>query len=47
MTIAELSLLVGVTTRSVERNLKKLQESRLLERIGPAKGGHWVIRETT
>jgi ATP-dependent DNA helicase RecG len=45
VTIAELSELVGVTTRSVERNLKKLQESGLLERIGPAKGGHWVVRE--
>ena len=45
VTIAELSELVGVTTRSVERNLKKLQESGLLERIGPAKGGHWVVKE--
>ncbi len=45
VTIAELSQLVGVTTRSVERNLKKLQKSGLLERIGPAKGGHWVVRE--
>jgi predicted HTH transcriptional regulator len=45
VTIAELSELVGVTTRSVERNLKRLQESGLLERIGPAKGGHWVVRK--
>jgi len=45
VTIAELSELVGVTTRSVERNLKKLQESGLLERIGPAKGGYWVVKE--
>ena len=45
VTIAELSELVGVTTRSVERNLKKPQESGLLERIGPFKGGHWVVTE--
>jgi len=45
VTIAELSRIVGVTTRSVERNLKKLQESGRLERIGPDKGGHWVVRK--
>ncbi len=45
VTIAELSELVGVTTRSVERNLKKLQKSGLLECIGPAKGGYWVVKE--
>ena len=44
ITIAELSELVGVTTRTVERNLKKLQES-LLERIGSAKGGYWIVKE--
>ncbi len=46
VTIAELSLVIGVTTRSVERNLKKLQESGLVARVGPAKGGHWVVRKT-
>jgi predicted HTH transcriptional regulator len=42
VTIAELSELVGITTRSVERNLKKLQVSGLLKRIGSAKGGYWL-----
>ena len=45
LSIAKLSQLVGVTTRSVERNLKKLRESGRLVRIGPAKGGHWVVKE--
>jgi len=44
VTIADLSERSGVTTRTVERNLKKLQESGLLERIGPPKGGHWVVK---
>jgi ATP-dependent DNA helicase RecG len=45
VTIAELSERVGVTTRSIERNLKKLQGTGLLQRIGPAKGGYWVVKE--
>jgi len=44
-TIPELSNLVGVTSHSVERNLKKLHESGLVKRIGPAKGGHWKVRD--
>ena len=45
VTISELADLTGVTTRSVERNLKKLQDSGVLKRIGPAKGGHWEVIE--
>ena len=45
ITIAELSRIADVTTRSVERNFKKLQESGRLERIGPDKGGHWSVKE--
>jgi ATP-dependent DNA helicase RecG len=45
VTIDELSQLVGVTTRSVERNLKILHDSGLLERVGPARGGHWAVKE--
>jgi len=43
LTIPELASLIGVTERSIERNIKKLQEERRLRRIGPAKGGHWEI----
>ena len=42
-TIPELALSIGVTERSVERNLKKLQDENRLSRIGPAKGGHWEV----
>jgi ATP-dependent DNA helicase RecG len=44
VTIAELAQLIGVTTRSVERNLRKLQDSGILKRVGPAKGGHWLVK---
>jgi ATP-dependent DNA helicase RecG len=45
ITTSELALSIGVAERSIERNLKKLQEAKLLSRIGPAKGGHWKASE--
>jgi predicted HTH transcriptional regulator len=35
----ELARLIGVTDRSIERNIRILQDQGLLRRIGPAKGG--------
>ena len=32
-----------VTSRSIERNLKKLQERNEIRRVGPAKGGYWKV----
>ena len=43
LTIPELASLIGVTERSIERNIKKLQEQRRLHRVGAAKGSHWVV----
>lgn len=43
LTIPELASLIGVTERSIERNIRKLQEQGRLRRIGPAKGGHWEV----
>jgi ATP-dependent DNA helicase RecG len=43
MTIPELSILIGITERSIERNLQKLQKKGILKRIGPAKGGYWQV----
>ena len=45
ITIPELSTLIGISERSVERNLQKLQNDGHLRRIGPAKGGYWEIQE--
>ncbi len=47
VTIAELAKKTGVTTRSVERNLRNLQDRGALRRVGADKGGHWeVINES-
>ena len=43
ITIPELSNKMGVTERTIERNLKKLQEQKKLSRVGGAKGGHWEL----
>ncbi|MBC2712334.1 MAG: HTH domain-containing protein [Desulfosarcina sp.] len=43
LTIPELASLIGVTERSIERNIKKLQEQGRPRRVGPARGGHWEI----
>lgn len=43
LTIAELSEKLSMTTRGVEKNLKKLQSSGRLTRVGPDKGGWWKV----
>ncbi|QHI69874.1 RNA-binding domain-containing protein [Tichowtungia aerotolerans] len=43
ITIPELAETIGVTERSVERAIQKLQMQGLLKRIGPAKGGRWEV----
>lgn len=40
---AELALVLGITERSVERNLHKLQQDNRLVRVGGAKGGYWQV----
>jgi len=42
-TIAEIANFLNLTTRAVEKQIKKLQENNRLKRIGPAKGGHWEV----
>ncbi|MBR1587641.1 MAG: hypothetical protein IJ658_04865 [Kiritimatiellae bacterium] len=39
----ELSIVVNLTVRAVEKNLRALRESNCLRRIGPDKGGHWEV----
>ena len=45
VTIPELATSIGVSERSIERNLKKLQAEQRLSRIGPANGGYWKVSE--
>ncbi|VEN75483.1 conserved hypothetical protein [Candidatus Desulfarcum epimagneticum] len=46
LTIPELARLIGVTERSVERNIRKLRDQGFLRRMGPARGGFWKVIKT-
>ena len=39
----ELSEIVGISSRKIEENIRKLKAQGVLRRIGPAKGGHWEV----
>ena len=39
----ELSIVVNLTVRAVEKNLRVLRESNRIRRVGPDKGGHWEV----
>ena len=34
---------LGLTSRAVEKQIAQLKASGRLQRIGPAKGGHWKV----
>ena len=39
---------IGLSSRAVEKQLKKLRDENLIRRVGPDKGGHWeIITEET
>jgi len=39
----ELSVKIGISSRKIEENIKKLKEAGIIKRVGAAKGGHWEI----
>lgn len=43
ISIPELATYIGLTERSIERNINKLKKDGVIERVGPAKGGYWRI----
>jgi ATP-dependent DNA helicase RecG len=43
ITIPQLASLIGVTERSIERNIQKLQAESRLKRVGGRKKGHWEV----
>ena len=45
ITISQLAVIIGVTGRSIERNIHKLQQHGQLKRIGGRKGGHWQVQK--
>jgi ATP-dependent DNA helicase RecG len=45
ITIQELASIIGISNRSIERNIQKLQKENKLKRIGADFGGHWEVVE--
>ena len=35
---------LGISAKSVEKHLANLKADGIIERIGPAKGGHWKVK---
>ena len=44
LTIPALAAQLGVSSRTIERHLQKLQQQGVLKRIGSTKGGHWQVQ---
>jgi ATP-dependent DNA helicase RecG len=43
MTIPEMSKTLNLSKSAIEKQIKKLHQASLLQRIGPDKGGHWEV----
>ena len=43
VTQEELADILGITKKSITANMKKLQDSGLIKRIGANKNGHWQV----
>ena len=43
VTTTQLARTLNISTTAVEKNIKLLKEQGQIERVGPAKGGHWEV----
>jgi len=43
ITMTQLAKKLSVTKMTIVRDIARLKEDNIIERIGPAKGGHWKI----
>lgn len=46
MTTKTISEAIGISVKAVEKHLSNLKKSGIIERVGPDKGGHWVVCKT-
>ncbi|MDY3070422.1 MAG: winged helix-turn-helix transcriptional regulator [Parabacteroides sp.] len=47
LSAAALAGLIGITPKAVEKHIAKMKAEGILKRIGPDKGGHWLVVEKT
>ena len=43
ITMAEMAVSLNLSVKSIEKNIRHLKESGIIERIGPNKGGYWKV----
>ena len=43
VTLSEMAEIIGVSRRWIATNMKQLQDTGIVKRVGPNKGGHWEI----
>ena len=43
ITTQEMAEFIGIDRRNITRNIKKLQDQKIIRRIGGDKGGHWEV----
>ena len=44
ITIEEMARFEADETRTIERNIKKLKEKEIIDRVGADKNGHWIAK---
>jgi ATP-dependent DNA helicase RecG len=40
---AKIAIILGISSRSVEKRIRTMRENGIIRRIGPDKGGYWEI----
>lgn len=43
VTQLELSNMLQISTKTIEKHIKNLREDGIIRRVGPDKGGHWEV----
>jgi len=43
VSIPQIAEILGISTRTVEKQIRQLKQAKRHRRIGPAKGGHWQV----
>ena len=43
MTQFELSIILQLSTKAIEKQIKNLKEDGIIRRVGPDNGGHWEV----
>ena len=43
ITVVQIAKQLGLIERAIQKRISKLRREKFIDRIGPGKGGHWVV----